>query len=214
MKGIGSYSDRQFVDLIKPYEKLVPIAYFDFSDDRSIKELDNNLIEVKNSGYRGVKFHPRFSDFSLTSEKLAYTINKATELGLVSLLCTYFTHNSGTATNNNIDTLCKLLMNVQSSRLVLLHSGTTHFLDMIDVGRSFKDVLLDLSFTMCKYEGSSLDLDLKFAFKTFDQRVCIGADWPEFSMMKLRERFDYLTSGLSDEKINNIAYKNLENYIF
>lgn len=168
---------------------------------------------LKEQCYKGIKLHPRFSDFSLSSDRLAYTINKATELGFVSLLCTYFTHNSGNAANNNIESLCTLLMKVQDSRLVLLHSGTTHVLDMIDVGRSFKNVLLDMSFTMSKYEGSSLDLDLKFAFRTFDQRVCIGADWPEFSMMKLRERFEYLTEGLSVEKKENIAYKNLEHFL-
>lgn len=215
MKGIGGYDQDRFISLVLPFsDYLVPIAYYDFSENDETGIIDLQLRRLKEQGYKGIKLHPRFSDFALTSDKLAYTINKATELELVSLLCTYFTHNSGTAANNNIETLCALLMKVQESRLVLLHSGTTHILDMIDVGRSFKNVLLDMSFTMSKYEGSSIDLDLKFAFRTFDQRVCIGADWPEFSMMKLRERFEYLTEGLSEEKKENIAYKNLENFIF
>ena len=215
MKGIGGYAHNEFMELLKPHcDQLVPIAYFDFIENDKIGDIERKLVVIKNHGYKGIKLHPRFSDFSLKSEKLAYTINKATEISLVSLLCTYFTHNTNSSTNNNIETLCDLLMKVQESRLVLLHSGTTHVLDMIDVGRSFKNVLLDMSFTMCKYEGSSIDLDLKFAFRTFDQRVCIGADWPEFSMSKLRERFEYLTEGLSIEKKENIAYKNLENYIF
>ena len=215
MKGIGDYDQNQFISLVLPYsDYLVPIAYYDFCENEEYETIEQQLNRLIEQGYKGIKLHPRFSDFSLTSDRLAYTINKATEFGLVSLLCTYFTHNSGTATNNNFETLCSLLMKVQDSRLVLLHSGTTHVLDMIDVGRSFKNVLLDMSFTMSKYEGSSIDLDLKFAFRTFDQRVCIGADWPEFSMMKLRERFEFLTDGLSLEKKENIAYKNLQNFIF
>lgn len=215
MKGIGGYDQDKFISIVLPFsDYLVPIAYYDFDENDETGKIEQKLKSLKDKGYKGIKLHPRFSDFALTSDKLAYTINKATELELVSLLCTYFTHNSGTAANNNIETLCALLMKVQESRLVLLHSGTTHVLDMIDVGRSFKNVLLDMSFTMSKYEGSSIDLDLKFAFRTFDQRVCIGADWPEFSMMKLRDRFEYLTEGLSEVKKENIAYKNLEIFIF
>lgn len=215
MKGIGEYDQDQFMCLLQPYlEYLVPIAYFDFRESDDEDRIQSKLRRIKEGGYRGIKLHPRFSDFLLTSDKLAYTINTATNLSLVSLLCTYFTHNSNSSANNNIESLCALLLKVQDSRLILLHSGTTHVLDMVDVGRSFKNVLLDMSFTMSKYEGSSIDLDLKFAFRTFDQRVCIGADWPEFSMMKLRERFEYLSEGLSIEKKENIAYKNLENFIF
>jgi predicted TIM-barrel fold metal-dependent hydrolase len=215
MKGIGDYDQDRFISLINPHlDCLVPIAYYDFNESDNLHDIHQNLERIKSQGYKGIKLHPRFSDFSLTSRRLADTINKATELSLVSLLCTYFTHNSNSSTNNNLDTLCTLLMKVQDCRLVLLHSGTTHVLDMIDIGRSFKNVLLDMSFTMSKYEGSSIDLDLKFAFRTFDQRICIGADWPEFSMSKLRERFDYLTEGLNDEKKENIAYKNLDNFIF
>ncbi len=214
MKGIGDYNQDRFIELVKPYvDYLIPIAYYDFRESDSNEDINYKLAIIKKQGYKGIKLHPRFSDFSLSSDKLAYTINKATELSLVSLLCTYFTHNSNSSTKNNIETLCDLLMKVQECRLVLLHSGTTHVLDMIDVGRSFKNVLLDMSFTMSKYEGSSIDFDLKFAFRTFDQRVCIGADWPEFSMLKLRERFEYLTVGLSVEKKENIAYKNLENFL-
>ena len=215
MKGIGNYSQNGFVEMLKPYsDYLVPIAYFDFRESYSKEEIASKMAYIKELGYKGIKLHPRFSDFLLTSDKLAYTINKATEMSLVSLLCTYFTHNSYTSLDNNLETLSSLLMKVLGGRLILLHSGTTHLLDMIDIGRSFKNVLLDMSFTMCKYEGSSIDLDLKFAFRTFDQRICIGADWPEFSMKKLRERFEYLTEGLSLEKKENIAYKNLDKYIF
>ena len=215
MKGIGDYDQDSFIEMLKTYsDYLVPIAYFDFKEGDSKEEIASKMSCIKEQGYKGIKLHPRFSDFHLTSDKLAYTINKATESSLVPLLCTYFTHNTNSSAHNNLETLTTLLMKVQDSRLILLHSGTTHLLDMIDIGRSFKNVLLDMSFTMCKYEGSSIDLDLQFAFRTFDQRICIGADWPEFSMEKLRERFENLTEGLSIEKKENIAYKNLDKYIF
>lgn len=214
MKGIGSYSEMDFINLVKPYtDNIIPIAYFDFNDVLTVENIDVILLKIKNAGYAGIKLHPRFSDFSLTSDKLAYAINKASQIGLVVLLCTYFIHNTVAAAHNNIEKLCTLLAKTSGAHIILLHSGTTHVLDMIDVGRSFKNVLLDMSFTMCKYEGSSIDLDLKFAFRTFDQRICIGSDWPEFTLAKLRERFEELTKGLSIEKKENIAYKNIEAFL-
>lgn len=214
MKGIGSYDQAAFMALVKPYKEFIlPIAYFDFNNELTEDKIDTALSNIKSEGFVGIKLHPRFSDFSLTSDLLGYAINRASSIGLVVLLCTYFIHNSGVAAHNNIETLCTLLTKTTGSRIILLHSGTTHLLDMIDVGRSYKNVLLDMSFTMCKYEGSSIDLDLKYAFKTFDQRICIGSDWPEFSTLKLRNRFEELTEGLSVEKKENIAYKNIENFI-
>ena len=94
-----------------------------------------------------------------------------------------------------------------------MHSGTVRLLEMIEIARSYKNILLDLSFTLCKFENSSIDLDIKFACNTFDQRICIGSDYPEFSFKKLRERFEFFTNDLSIEKSENIGYKNILNYI-
>jgi len=74
-------------------------------------------------------------------------------------------------------------------------------------------VLLDLSFTLCKYEGSSIDLDIRYLFEKFDRRICIGSDSPEFDLSKLRQRFNQLTEGLDIVKKKNIGFQNLQAYV-
>ena len=68
--------------------------------------------------------------------------------------------------------------------------------------------------TMIKYEGSSIDDDIKFLFKNFDERICVGSDHPEYSHEKFRERFNFFSKGLTLKKKENIAFKNLERFFF
>ena len=77
----------------------------------------------------------------------------------------------------------------------------------------FKNVLFDLSYTLCNYEGSSIDLDIRYLFKKFDRRICIGSDFPEITIDKLRKRFDYFSVDIEYKKAINIAYKNIEEYL-
>jgi hypothetical protein len=70
-------------------------------------------------------------------------------------------------------------------------------------------VLLDLSFTLCRYEGSSVDLDIRYLFQNFDQRICVGSDNPQFTLAQFRKRFDELSADLDPEKRMNAAHRNL-----
>jgi len=213
MKNIGSYDEYKYIELLKPYgDYLIPIAYYDVYDDMSITDIRNKLLYIKKIGYSGIKLHPRFSNFSLSHIYLPYIISFANELELSVLLCTYFYHNTEKSLYNSISSLNELLYTVDDCKIILLHSGTVKLMEMLEIGRSFKNILLDLSFTLCKYEGSSIDLDIKYAFDNFDERICIGSDYPEFSLTKLRERFEYFSNNLSINKLNNIAYKNLMKY--
>ena len=40
-------------------------------------------------------------------------------------------------------------------------------------------------------------------------RICVGSDSPEFSPQRLRRRFEHFAHGLSEEKAENVAHKNL-----
>jgi hypothetical protein len=98
--------------------------------------------------------------------------------------------------------------------VILLHGGVIKLLEVAEIVRHFPTVLLDLSFTLCKFAGSSLDLDIRYLFAQFDQRICIGSDSPEFTPMDLRIRFDSLSSGLIDAKVARIAGREFSNNLW
>ena len=62
--------------------------------------------------------------------------------------------------------------------MVLLHGGDVQLLRYAELVRFNANLILDLSLTIMKYAGSSLDADLSFLFREFDRRICIGSDHP------------------------------------
>ena len=72
---------------------------------------------------------------------------------------------------------------------------------------SREDVLLDLSYTMCK--GRVTDDELCAVLADYPCRFCVGSDSPEISPAELRTRFDMLTADLDAATRENIACGNL-----
>lgn len=214
MEGIGGYNEDNFLSFVKKegQGKLFPIAFFSF-EKKSNKEYVTRLVDIKKKGYVGIKLHPRIGKFTLDNPGLPYVIDKANELGLVVMFCTYFYSNMVSMQANNVERLGDMLLKADSkSKVILLHGGVVRLLDMMELVRSFPNTLLDLSLTLCKYAGSSLDMDIQFLFQSFDRRVCIGSDHPEIKLKQLRERFNFFANKTTREKAENIAYKNIVNY--
>lgn len=214
MRGIGNYDEDTFIQMIKSSKRsnLFPIAFYVFVQ-KNKEIIYNDLLHIKYKGYVGIKLHPRMGGFTMEDEFLHYVIDIANDLGLVVLLCTYFYSDHVRSSKNNIDSIMEMLTRIKSnSRVILLHGGGVRLLEMMEVVRAFPNTLLDLSLTMCKYAGSSLDMDIQFLFNQFDRRVCVGTDHPEISHKQLRERFNYFASNTTREKAENIAYKNILNF--
>lgn len=211
MEGIGGYDEDAFLKLVRDEKdiNLFPMAFFSFS--QSSKDVyEKRLHDIKKKGYVGIKLHPRIGLFTLDNPNLPFVIDKANELGLVVMLCTYFYSKEVSLMSNNIERLANMLIKVnKESKVILLHGGVVRLLDMMEVVRSFPNTLLDLSLTLCKYAGSSLDMDIQFLFQSFDRRVCIGSDHPEIKLRQVRERFEFFATNTTTEKAENIAYKNI-----
>jgi len=214
MKGIGGYDEQKYVNFIlSKTDKFIPIAFFDVTQIASEQDIIVRIEELKKMNYKGIKLHPRIGGFDLRNKYLPLIVKIANKEGLSVLLCTYFYSNAEKSHINSADNLIRLLEHISEERIVLLHGGGVNLLTYMEIARAFTNVLLDLSLTFCKYEGSSIDLDLKFMFESFDRRICIGSDYPEFGFFNLRERFEYFSENINDEKLENIAWRNLSNYI-
>ena len=191
---------------------MFPIAFFSISGEDE-KHIRTRLREIKAKGYLGIKLHSRIGDFLLSAPLLPYTIDVANELGLIVMLCTYFYSYRQSYTENNIEKLGDMLVKVNpESKVILLHGGSVRLLECMEIVRVFPNTLLDLSMTICKYDGSSLDMDIQYMFRKFDRRVCIGTDYPEANHKFLRERFNLFAANTTTEKAENIAFKNILSY--
>ncbi len=215
LKNIGNYDEDRYINMVlnEGHGLFLPIAFFDFKD-LSVNDIRQRLIEMKSKGYVGIKLHPRITNFLLSDNRLPYIIDFSNELNLIPLLCTFFYCNHQSMVDNNVDRLSDLLLNCSiDSDIILVHGGLTRLLETMELVRFFPNTVLDLSLTMCKYEGTHLDLDIEYIFKFFDRRTVIGTDSPEINHETLRRRFDYFASKTTQEKAENIAYKNIESVL-
>jgi hypothetical protein len=167
-------------------------------------------------GYKVFKIHPRFADSSY--QVLYRVIDYLLSRRCFVQLCTYqYRQISSKQQRNNCYLLphlihsCCELANRYRSYICLMHGFGTQILEAHNYVRHNPYLLLDLSMTILKYKGSSLDLDLHYLFNSFDQRICVGSDYPEWDFAKLIQRFDLLSTELDPNKVNNVGYLNLLN---
>jgi predicted TIM-barrel fold metal-dependent hydrolase len=215
MKDIGGYALEAYADYIRAAsEKVFPIAYYDFDESDTGREIVRKLESVSRYGYLGIKLHPGFSGIDLRSKGLREVLCEAGSRELPVLLCTFLHRQTYNAIPCSYLDFGPLLASLpQTSRIILLHGGDVNLLALMEISRPYRNVLLDLSFTLCRYEGSSVDLDIRYLFHHFDQRICVGSDSPQFSLAQLRRRFDELSAGLDREKSLNAAHRNLQSFI-
>jgi predicted TIM-barrel fold metal-dependent hydrolase len=212
--GIGGYNEIKFIDFIKSNsDNLIPIAFFDVNSANSIIEIKSKLSFLRKIGYKGIKLHPRIGGFNLDHPLLPSVIKEANDLQLAVLLCTYFYSSAPFSHLNNFTMLSSLMEKISSEKIILMHGGGVRLMEYSELVRNFPHTLLDLSFTILKYAGSSIDFDLEYLFTKFDRRICIGSDSPEFKLHDLRMRFNKLSKNCTDLQAHNIAFQNLERFI-
>ncbi len=210
LAGIEGYAHAGFAAMCRPYPELVPIA----GVDPRVENLEADLDTVAALGFRGIKLHPRNAGVTLRDPSIARAFRGAAERDLVVFLCTYF--HSDVLAYPRHDPLYDLVASLQDAggcRLVLVHGGDVELMRYAQLARHSPNLLIDVSHTMMKYPGSSVEVDLKFLFRHFDSRICIGADFPDYGHADVRARFDEFSAGLEDDKKDAIGRTNLERFL-
>jgi predicted TIM-barrel fold metal-dependent hydrolase len=197
-------------------DKFIPIAPVIFDDDTSHEKLEKQILHYKNTGFKGIKIHPRFLNTNLTDENIKTTINIAGKYDLVSLLCTVHRAPSKPLKRPLHDVIHEICDETHDSKIILLHGGYYDLLATSEVIRSFENTLLDLSATLIRFQDTHILNDIVYLFKTFDRRICIGSDFPEFTIEDVLNiiKNKILNNNLIDkEKLENIYFNNLNKFM-
>jgi predicted TIM-barrel fold metal-dependent hydrolase len=211
ISGIEDYADEAFLQECRRYPGLVPVAGF---NPRHAGSVSDEMGRLRALGYSAVKIHPRYTNMDLAIPALGEALAAAGENGLTVFFCTYqhctLEHYPS---EDPFFSLVRALKAAPKTKVVLVHGGDVQLLRYAELVRFNENLLLDLSMTIMKYNGSSLDADLAFLFRNFDRRICIGSDHPEYGHRELRARFESLASGLAPDKAENIAFRNITSFI-
>ena len=211
----SAYSNQLFLSRIKDFatsKTFVPV--YTVPDGTSLTSIKKGLDDSIECGFRVFKIHPRLSNQSiaLSLELIDYLSSSGF---LVQVCCYPFqkvthltTSGHGLFFTHFIDALCRI-SNQYSSYICLMHGFGTHILHIHNFVRHNNFLLLDLSMTMMKYAGSSLDMDLRFLFSSFDRRIILGSDYPEWTYSQLAKRITFLSEGIDALKAANVTHLNL-----
>ncbi len=195
----------KFYEECGKYSWLFPVARV-LLKDLSIEGIE----KIRMIGYEAIKIHPR--QLGLESIiPLRDVLEYCYKHEMTVFLCTYYYCDcKGWPSNDFLSELAKLIT-LFPVKLVLLHGGGVRLLEFAEFVRFNENVILDLSLTIMKYRGSSLDMDLKFLFKNFDRRICVGSDHPEYLPSDVLMQLNSLANELElcEVKLDNIAYNNL-----
>lgn len=191
-------------------DRFVPIAGVNPSILATTRRVDAVVRQVKTAGFAGIKLHPRLNGYDPLDAKMIAAIEACGEQGLVVLLDTLF-RRKGLATRHAPDVIDYLAAACPDTRILLLHGTGPTMMELYEIVRCNDNLLLDLSFTIMRYSGSDrLDADMNFLFKSTDQLVTIGSDFPEYSPAATLQRFQALSEGVEPHRIDNITHRNLE----
>ena len=188
----------------------MPCAFLSRQKGGSLIKDFNSAYDI---GYKIFKFHYPSSNQEFNGENIFRILSTIESINGIAIFCTYPIAQLNNQYYNCLGDISQIHVQFPSLKIILAHGGVTNLLEYSMLSRHSKNILLDLSFTMMKYKNSSLDFDLKFLFKNLDQRICIGSDWPEYSHESVNRRFIEIAEGLSTDKIENIAFKNIERFL-
>lgn len=180
----------------------------------SIKNLNDDIKEIKNLGLKGIKLHPRIQNISFIDLINSDFLYKVEDLGIPLLICCWPQSSKikiNDFTPKNIDLISKKHSNLN---IIIGHMSGHNFWDAIFCARSNKNVYLDCSYFINFFKGTSLENDFWKIINKIDQKLIYGSDFPEINNI---DNINYFKSKLNKSAKNTdksrILYKNINSLI-
>jgi predicted TIM-barrel fold metal-dependent hydrolase len=193
-------------------DRFVPIAGLNPRVLATTRRVEAVVKQLKVQGFAGIKLHPRLNEYDPLDAKCLAAIDAAGEQGLVVLLDTLF-RRPGLSTRHAPDVIDHLSAACPGTRMVLLHGTGPTMMELYEIVRCVDNLLLDLSYTLMRYRGSSrLDADMHFLMKSTDRLLTVGSDFPEYTVQETVARLRELTQGIEPERVANFTHRNLDRW--
>lgn len=207
---VGGYEHEEFFRRGSAIKGVIPVGALTQIDADSFPGELRTLADI---GYTCVKIHPRLLGWEPDVETLSLILRSASDAGLKVMYCSYYFRQVGAMPKvDPFWVLCGALDENPECQMLVVHGGGVRLLEYAELVRHSPELLLDLSLTFTKYQGSSLDLDIGFVLQSFDQRVCFGTDVPDVAVNPTLSRIRHLTENLSEEKASNVLHRNIERF--
>jgi predicted TIM-barrel fold metal-dependent hydrolase len=193
--GLPGVIDNSFVlDVARRQpDRVLPVGSFDPSAWSGSRELrDAAQRELRDTGLLGCKLHPRLGRYDLLDASVRRFLEELASWKSAPALwiCTFLHHSSSPLSKGVVETLHEIVVTYPTLRFVLAHAGGPDCLRLATAVRHSSNAIMDLSYTLVRFAGSSVDLDVRHLFDSFDRRLAFGSDFPEVPITSARVRID------------------------
>lgn len=192
-------------------DRFVPTVLADF---RAADALDR-LRAMADAGIKSITFHPYLQDITRDAwpGALDYA-REAARLGMFVCVCTAY----GSAKIYRIDVLpfATAVAEAVDCPVVFAHCGGAKVLDAMLIADAYANVLLETSFSLTYWLGSSVEGDMAYAMRKLGaKRWLFGSDAPFIDMMRsVSDHFGFFERhGFASGEIEAIMGYNASNYL-
>lgn len=175
----------------------------------------DELKQLKVSGASGLKLHPRLHGYRIDSDGCVGLLARAQELKMpVMIDC--FPDGRNLSIGNTPDTFARIAEKLPALVIAIGHAGGHRILDALMVAKYFKNIYLDLSYTLLYYRNSVVVKDIAYVIESIKaKRIFWGSDYPdrpyrETVELSLKE-FDRMI--LAEDVRKSILETNAENFL-
>jgi len=173
------------------------------------------LERLRASGAWGLKLHPRLHGYHIDSDECLHLLSRASELKL-PVIADCFTNGRNLYLGNLPDAFTFLAEKLPDLKIAIGHAGGHRVLDALMVAKYYKNIYLDLSYTLLYYRDSSVLNDIAYAIKSIRaERVFWGSDYPDRpyeETVKLSMQ-EFKKMGLSDAYLKSVLRTNAERFL-
>jgi predicted TIM-barrel fold metal-dependent hydrolase len=171
--------------------------------------------ELRDAGARVLKLHPRLNRYDVLDPRVCALLDEIAGWPVPPLIwLDSLLYPKGVVMRQTaIDSVRVLAERFPSLKFLLLHAGGASALAFYEALAQQQNVMLDLSYSLTRYAGTSLALDHRFLIERFDRRTVWGSDFPEVSLPDAARVFEALAAGLPEDKVNNVRHRTLATWL-
>lgn len=179
------------------------------------KSAGDELAQLKASGAAGLKLHPRLHGYPINSDECLNLLSRAAELKM-PVMADCFPDGRNLFLGNTPEAFACLAEKLPDLKIAIGHAGGHKILGALMVAKYYKNVYLDLSYTLLYYRDSSVPIDIAFSIKSIRaERVFWGTDYPDRpyeETIKLSMQ-EFKKMGLSDAYLKGVLESNAERFL-
>lgn len=161
--------------------RLLPVGSFNPMAYSAGGIADGAKKKLMDRGFIGVKLHPRMGRFDLLDPQVGHFLDEVAGWANPPRIwiCTFLHYKGGKLAKSPVETLHEIVGRYPGITFILAHAGGPDILRMANAIRDCPNAFLDLSWTLTKYRGSSVETDIRYLVNTFEARMLFGSDFPE-----------------------------------